>query len=119
MQLIAKSFGRSLASVAITTLGFMNKSGAKELQKVIASALANAKNSGVEKQGEFFIKEIQVLPGSAMKRFRAVSRGMAHTYKKRMSHIKVILTEKPRENQNVKIKVQNDNTKIQNDLKTK
>ncbi len=96
MQLLAKSIIAMSARQATTTLGFINKSGAIILQKVIASAIANAKNRANVAPDELIIKQIQVLPGSAMKRFRAVSRGMAHEYKKRMSHIKVILAEKPK-----------------------
>lgn len=126
MQLLAKSVAQNNASEAVIKLGFIQKSGATELKKTIASALANAKNRGIGVSDNFFIKEIHVLPGSAMKRFRAVSRGMAHEYKKRMSHIKVILaekpkvdtkpvqkkvTEKPTENQPIKVKVQKEEKK--------
>ena len=31
--------------------------------------------------------------GPAIKRFNAVSRGQAHAYKKRMTHIRIILTD--------------------------
>lgn len=93
MQLLAKSVKEMPATEAAVTLGHINKSGAKTLQKLISSALANAKNKAIATAGELFIKEIQVLPGTAMKRFRAVSRGMAHSYKKRMSHVHVILTD--------------------------
>ena len=39
-------------------------------------------------------KTIEVMAAPALRRFLAVSRGMAHTYKKRMTHIRVVLIEK-------------------------
>lgn len=94
MMLLADSVRFMPAKQAVTTLNFINKSGARELRQVILSALANAKNRNVASEGELVFKTISVLPGSAMKRFRAVSRGMAHTYKKRMAHVKIVLTPK-------------------------
>ena len=92
MQLLARSISELSPKIALTTLGFLKKSGALPLQKVIASAVDNAKQKNLAVDTLKF-KEVQVLAGSAMKRFRAVSRGTAHSYKKRMSHVKVILTE--------------------------
>lgn len=91
MELLAKSIKSMAPKQATQVLRLMNQSGALPLGKVILSALANAKNSNLA-EDELGFKKIEVLPGSAMKRFRAVSRGMAHSYKKRMSHVKVVLT---------------------------
>ncbi len=90
---------------ALAKLEYTEKSGAKHLYKVIASAISNAKNLQIADATGLTFEKIEVLPGSAMKRFRAVSRGMAHTYKKRMSHIRVVLTEE--------IKSQNSMTRTQ------
>jgi len=109
MQLLAKSVKRMSVGAAVDALIFTHKNGARALRQLLLSALANAKSKNVK--SDLLIKEIHVLPGSAMKRFRAVSRGMAHTYKKRMSHIRVILTEKPIKEKNVKIKVQKEEKK--------
>ena len=76
------------------TLSFMPQSGADILQKTLLSALANAKNKQMGGAEGLSVKSIEVLPAPAMKRFRAVSRGMAHSYKKRMSHVRIVLTEK-------------------------
>jgi len=92
LKLLVKSIKDLRPETAVATLDFINKSGALELKKLVNSALANAKNTNLD-LGKLSFKELQVLPGGAMKRFRAVSRGMAHTYKKRMSHVKVVLTD--------------------------
>lgn len=97
LMLVADSVRQLSAKQAVATLMFINKSGARELRGVILSALANAKTKNVAGADELIFKTLSVYPGSAMKRFRAVSRGMAHEYKKRMSHIKVVLTEKTNE----------------------
>ncbi len=92
LELLARRMSDMSPQQAIDKLTFMPQSGALELKKVIASALANAKNKNLSPDLKF--REIVVLPGGGMKRFRAVSRGMAHEYKKRMSHIKVVLEER-------------------------
>ncbi len=78
--------------VALSQLASMPKAAALPLSKVIASALANAKqkNANVE---TLKMKQIEVMGGAAMKRWHAVSKGQAHPYKKRMTHIRVVLTD--------------------------
>lgn len=93
MILLAEMVKLLPAKKAESILSFTNKSGAKDLKNLITSALNNAKNKNSANEAELLIKNIDVLPGPAMKRFRAVSRGMAHSYKKRMCHVKVVLTE--------------------------
>jgi large subunit ribosomal protein L22 len=113
LKLLVSSIRNLTPDRAMASLDFINKSGAKDLKKLVESALSNAKNINMDLSNIKF-KEIQVLPGGAMKRFRAVSRGMAHTYKKRMSHVKVILRDdiKPgdrpvRTDKNVKVQSSN------------
>ena len=115
LQLVADAIKSLSPEQALVTLSFMQKSGAVPFHKVIASALVNARAKNLD-TGALAFSEIVVLPGGAMKRFRAVSRGMAHTYKKRMSHIKIVLTDNSntKTNQNEKLKMQNDNVKSKN-----
>ena len=42
---------------------------------------------------ELIVKTVQILEATKMKRFRPVSRGTAHGYVKRMSHIRVVLSD--------------------------
>ncbi len=78
---------------AYEKLPFSGKKAGEVLRKVIGTVLANAKQKGM-KEDELFFKEIQVVDGPRLKRFRAGARGMAKPYKKRMSHIRVVLTIK-------------------------
>lgn len=93
MQILVKGIKLLEPQNAVVNLTYINKSGAMPLKKLILSAMANAKNKGITDTSALKFKQIEVLPGSAMKRFRPVSRGMAHQYKKRMSHVRVVLTE--------------------------
>ena len=64
------------------------------LLKTLKSAIANALGKQIA-QESLFIKSIDVVEGTAFKRFHASTRGRAHPYKKKSSHIKVILGVKP------------------------
>jgi len=76
---------------AVERLPFIGKHAAEPLRKVIIAALANAKQKGIDEKSLVF-KEIQINEGPRLKRFRAGARGRAKPYKRRMSHIRVVLT---------------------------
>lgn len=76
---------------AIENLPFIKKRASEFLLKVIKSAVANANQKGVDAQSLIF-KEIQIGEGPRLKRGQPVSRGRWHPIKKRMSHIRVVLT---------------------------
>ncbi len=78
---------------AMDVLMQVNKRGSEPLRKVIGSAVASARNKGVSAENLVF-SEIQINEGPRLRRGIAVSRGMWHPIKKRMSHIRVILSEK-------------------------
>ena len=78
---------------AVETLPYLHKRSAEPLVKAIKTAMANAKDLGV--QGDLVFKEIQIGEGPMLKRGRPVSRGAWHSYKRRMSHIRVVLEEVP------------------------
>ncbi len=75
---------------SVEVLPFVGKRAAEPLLKVIKSALAIAKERGIT-DGLVF-KEIQIGEGPRLKRGQPVSRGQWHPIKKRMSHIRVVLT---------------------------
>ncbi|EKD57447.1 MAG: 50S ribosomal protein L22 [uncultured bacterium] len=76
---------------AIKMLDFIPKGASLVLKKVVASAIANAKNNFGLSEDSTTFKEILVTKGIVFKRYRAVSRGRVHPILKRTSHIKVIL----------------------------
>lgn len=90
--LVAQGVKRLAPAQAIAYLGRLPKRAGAPLSHVIASAMANAKEKKAD-EASLTMKSIEVLRGPVMKRWRAVSRGQAHAYKKRMTHIRVILTD--------------------------
>jgi large subunit ribosomal protein L22 len=100
---------------AIEKLPFIGKKAAEPIILVIKSALANAKNKEIDATNLIF-KELQINEGPRLKRGRPVSRGRWHPYKRRMSHIRVILEtkeiikEKTGESE-VKVQIGNDSNK--------
>lgn len=91
---------------AIAKLEFIRKRSSDLLIKVIKTAIAQAKAQGVG-ETELVFKEIQISEGPRLPRGRAASRGRWHPYKKRMSHIKVILTVKKAEKEKSETKKEN------------
>lgn len=78
----------------ILQLKFSPKRVAEPLLEALQSAVANAKNNLKLEEGSLKVNRIEIGEGPRFKRWRAVSRGQAHEYKKRTSHIKVVLEEK-------------------------
>lgn len=82
--------GRSVAD-ALTILEHTPRRAALQVAKTIKSARANADHNHGYKADTLVITEISVTPGVRYKRFRPVSRGMAHPFQKRTSHIRVVV----------------------------
>ena len=78
---------------AVERLPYLQKRAADPLRKVILTAIANAKNVDVNVE-DLTLKEIQINEGPRLKRWRAGARGRAKPYRRRMSHIRVILEAK-------------------------
>ena len=89
---VAESIKKMDPELAIIYLKSLSKKASLPLGQVIASALANAKQKQVAGSALSF-KRVEISQGPAMKRWQAVSRGQAHAYKKKMSHIRVVLTD--------------------------
>jgi len=82
--------GRTVAD-ALVILSHTPRNAALPVIKTIKSAQANADHNHNMKPDTLKIVEITVTPGPRSKRFRPVSRGMAHPYQKRTSHIRVVV----------------------------
>jgi large subunit ribosomal protein L22 len=77
---------------ALIILAHTPRRAAKPVAKLIESARANAINNHSFKADGLRIATIRVTSGPRLKRYRPVSRGMAHPFQKRSSHIYVELT---------------------------
>ncbi len=96
IRVVADMAKKLTPQVAVETLPFVGKRASEPLIKVIKSAIATAKAKGIS-ETDLIFKEIQIGEGPRLKRGRPVSRGQWHPIKKRMSHIRVVLSsiEKP------------------------
>lgn len=92
VRLVAHAIKRLTPTMALLRLRELPKRASGPLVDVVASAIANVKDKKADVTKMRF-KSIEVSYGPVMKRIRAVSKGQAHAYKKRMTHIRVVLTD--------------------------
>ena len=78
---------------AMTSLNFLVKRAGDPVKKLLVSAVANAKQMGIEKEN-LMIKELRVDKGIIMKRMMPAAMGSGHRINKRTSHITIVLAEK-------------------------
>lgn len=90
VRLVADTVRGKSVEEAITTLSFIPKRSALPLQKLLTSALANAKDLSVPTEN-LIVKEIKVDAGSILYRRRPRSKGMSNPIRKRTSHVSVTL----------------------------
>jgi ribosomal protein L22 len=67
---------------------------ARDLERLLESAIANAENNHDLIGDELYVKEIYADEGPTLKRFRARAQGRAYRIRKRTSHLTVALTPK-------------------------
>ncbi|MCP5463671.1 MAG: 50S ribosomal protein L22 [Deltaproteobacteria bacterium] len=79
---------------AIDSLRFEKRANAKDIQKLIESAVNNASQSRGVNLDSLYVKQIFVDQGPTYKRFMTRARGGASRILKRTSHVTVILDEK-------------------------
>jgi large subunit ribosomal protein L22 len=79
------------ADQALDILRYHPNRGARMLEKVLKSALANAEDRHAHNLAGLSVVEVRVDGGPMIKRMKPKARGMAAIIKKRMSHISVAL----------------------------
>ena len=79
------------ADQALNILRYHPNRGARMLEKVLKSALANAEDRRAHNLSGLLVAEVRVDGGPMFKRLKPKARGMASIIKKRMSHISVAL----------------------------
>jgi large subunit ribosomal protein L22 len=84
--------GKKVAE-AKTILALANKASSATVIKVLDSAIANAGQTGVIDVGTLYVKSAFVNQGASQKRFRPAPMGRAHKYKRRTSHITIVVDE--------------------------
>ena len=93
LRALVRLFKKLPLTEMLRQLKFSPKQVAGPILSALESALANAKNLKLETD-KLVIKTLEIGTGPAQKRWQPVSRGTAHAYKKRTSHIRIILEEK-------------------------
>ena len=79
---------------AVAILKNMPNVGAEYSVKVLESAGANAENNLGMNKANLYVAECFADGAATLKRYQPVSKGRAHSIKKRTSHITIILDEK-------------------------
>jgi len=82
------------ADQAMSILKNMNKKAAREIEKVLKSAMANAENNNKLQREKLYVSKAYVNEGPVMKRVIMDSRGHTGRSDRRTSHITVIVSEK-------------------------
>jgi len=80
-------------SDARTILSLAKKASAVIVKKVLDSAIANAEQTGVIDLDLLYVKSAFVNVGASQKRLRPAPMGRAHRYKRRTSHITIVVDE--------------------------
>ncbi len=94
VRLVANTVKSLPLADAFQQLGVINREASILVMKVLRQAVANATHNHGLKAEDLVIKSIRVDGGSVYKRFRAVSRGRAHSIMKKTCHVTVELMEK-------------------------
>ena len=84
---------------ALATLRFNTKSAAKDVEKLLRSAIANweQKNERKAENGELYISKIFVDEGATLKRMRPAPQGRGYRIRKRSNHITIFVDAEPKE----------------------
>jgi large subunit ribosomal protein L22 len=93
VRLVADLIKGKRVSEAFTQLKNLAKRASEPMDKLLASAVANAKQAGVNIE-ELYVENVTVNEGIVMKRSMPRARGSASRINKRTSHIMLTLTEK-------------------------
>ena len=94
LNLVAQLIRGKKASAALAELTFNNRRIAKDVRKVLQSAVANAENNHQLDVDRLYVAEACVGRSFAMKRFHARARGRAGAVVKTFSNLTVIVRER-------------------------
>jgi len=81
------------ASEALELVRFIPRKSARLVAKTLKSAVANAENNNELSVETLIVKRAVVEQGPVLKRFKAAARGSAAPRRKKMSHIRIVLSD--------------------------
>ena len=79
---------------AVGILKYTPRNGARIIEKVLLSAIANAENNSGLDPANLYVQEAFANKGPTMKRIRPRAQGRAFRIEKKSSHITIILNER-------------------------
>ena len=85
--------GRSVED-ALNLLKFMPTPHARLVAKIVKSAAANAENNYSLDPDSLYIKRAVANDSRRLRRFRPAARGRVHAYRRRTSHVTVVVDER-------------------------
>jgi large subunit ribosomal protein L22 len=94
VRLVADAIRNLSIDEAFQLLDAAEKRAALPIAKTLHSAVANAVNNAKLDKDSLSIASIQIAEGQPLKRFHPSTRGRIHPYKKRSSHITIVLKQK-------------------------
>ena len=94
VQIVLDLIRNKDADKAMAILRFTPKAACEYLEKLLASAIANAENNHQMDVSKLYVAECFVGPGPILKRIRAKDHGCAHRILKRTSHVTLVLRER-------------------------
>jgi large subunit ribosomal protein L22 len=102
MRLVVDTIRGKDVNEAYALLKFSKKRAAKQVEKVLRSAVANAEQDALNNNDAFdvdrlFVKSAIVNGGPTMWRYRAAALGRAAPIRKRTSHVEIQLAQKEEE----------------------
>jgi large subunit ribosomal protein L22 len=100
MRLVIDQIRGRGVNEALSLLAFSKKHAAKQIEKVVKSAVANAENAARSQNAsldvdDLFIKYAVINEGPKLKRWTPAAMGRATPVLKRTSHVEIIVAERP------------------------
>lgn len=94
VNFICKEIRGKQVDEALAILKFTPKKGARILEKVLNSAIANAEHNFGLNREDLFVSQAYANNAPVMKRWRPKAKGMAYPILKRSSHVGVVVEER-------------------------
>ncbi len=95
VRLVANLIRGKSVQGARAALKFMPQKSSPAIEKLLSSAVANARSAGFTAE-DLFVKKITVDKGAVMRRFKPMARGRAAGFRKTMSIVSLELAASPK-----------------------
>ena len=90
---VARTIQGRKAADAVEYLTLVPRKSARLIAKTLKSAIANAENNNNLSTDSLVVKSAIIENGPVLKRFKAGARGTAMPRRRKMSHIRIVLTD--------------------------